>query len=141
MRKLRAARKTRSAGAIIVLAAALAGCGDGTSGPTPPDITGQWVGQVVDESSVVGFDFRLSANDRGAITGTVTLQEEGDMISGTVIGLHEHPNVSLILEWRAAGRITNIGYSGNLFGADQIRGMIRFGVDATLQLDLDRVGG
>ncbi|WP_419943352.1 hypothetical protein [Candidatus Palauibacter sp.] len=140
MRKLKATPKTRSAGAIIVLTAALAGCGDGTSGPTLPDITGQWVGQVVNESSVVSFDFRLSANDRGAVTGTVSLQEEADVLSGTVIGLHEHPNVSLLLELRGAGRITNIAYSGNLFGADQIRGTIRFGADATLQLDLSRVG-
>ena len=141
MRKLEATPKTRSAGAIIVLAATLAGCGDGPSEPTPPDITGHWVGQVVDESSVVSFDFRLSANDRGAVTGTVTLQEEEDTLSGTVIGLHEHPSVSLLLELRGAGRITSIAYSGNLFGADEIRGTIRFGVDATLTLDLSRVGG
>lgn len=142
MRMLDTTRKARSPAAIIALAVstALGGCG-GTSGPTPPDITGRWAGDVVEELSTVSFDLRLTANDRGAITGTVDLREEEDMLSGTVIGFHDHPSVSLILEVGGGGRVVGFRYSGNLVGSDEIRGSIQFGVDSTLPLNLERVGG
>ena len=142
MRKMETTWKARSTAAMIALTvgAALAGCG-GTSGPTPPDISGRWVGEVVEELSTVSVELRLTANDRGAITGTVDLQEEEDMLSGTVIGFHDHPSVSLILELGGGGRVVGFRYSGTLVGTDQIRGRIQFGVDSTLPLDLERVGG
>lgn len=133
-------RRARRASAMVAMAAALGGCGD-ASGPEPPDLTGRWVGQVVEELSTVDLDFRLEANDRGAITGTVTLREEEMSLSGEVIGLHEHPGVSLVIGLALQGARANVTYSGSLFGPDQIRGRIRFSVEGTLPLDLDRVGG
>ena len=142
MRKPSTSWKARSTAAIIALAVgtALGGCG-GTSGPMAPDITGHWVGEVLEELATVSFDLHLTANDRGAITGTVDLQEEEQMLSGTVIGFHDHPSVSLIIEVGGGGRALGFRYSGNLVGSDEIRGSIQFGVDSTLPLDLERVGG
>ncbi|WP_419162514.1 hypothetical protein [Candidatus Palauibacter sp.] len=140
MKKLDTTRQTCAAAVLIALAA-LAGCGDGPAEPSSPSLSGEWVGQVASELSTVSFDFRLSEGDTGTVTGTVSLQEEGLMLSGTVSGLHAHPNVSLTLEFTIAGQGTSLTYSGQLVSEDSMRGTVRFPDDPPLALELDRRGG
>lgn len=127
----------------VALLAALAlssSCGDGTTEPAHPTVTGNWEGTSAAFGALETWRLNLEESSDGTVTGTFSLRVERLVFSGTLTGTHIYPNVHLDFEMVFFGAVVSGTYDGEVTSPTTITGGYqRFG-DPTQTLDLDRLG-
>lgn len=106
----------RTAG-LLVLLAAVGGCGDGS--PDVPEFEGTWAGIL----QGVTIQMTVSENDQ-LITGSGTLSDGTESVAFSVSGSHPHPALSFTLS--AAGH-PDSNFSGKFRTDDVVRGVFSGG--------------
>jgi hypothetical protein len=119
-------RRTRAIALGALGSLALAGC-DSSNGP---DLTGMWSGSLTGQCALI-VTAALTESDGGVITGTATVTTPvscgflSPVISFTVSGEHNHPNVVLTLDPVPGQGVTlSRTFSGEISGADSIAGAL-----------------
>lgn len=125
----------------VLLAAAVlsSACGNGTSEPENPTVTGNWVGTGVSAGALENWRFNLEEAADGNVTGSFSLRVERLVFSGTLAGTHAYPEVSLDLDMVFFGQVVSGTYRGRLTSAETIEGEYRL-LENPQTLDLDRLG-
>lgn len=126
----------------VLLAAAVlsSACGNGTSEPENPTVTGNWVGTGVSAGTLENWRFNLEEAADGIVTGSFSLRVERLVFSGDLSGTHVYPDVFLDLDLVfLGGGIVSGTYRGRLTSAETIEGEYRL-LEDPQTLDLDRLG-
>ena len=125
----------------LLLAAAVlsSACGNGTSEPENPTVTGSWVGTGVSAGALENWRFNLEEAADGNVTGSFSLRVERLVFSGDLSGTHAYPEVSLDLDMVFFGQVLSGTYRGRLTAAEIIEGEYRL-LEDPQALDLERLG-
>lgn len=114
-------------------------CGNATSEPDNPTVTGNWVGTGVSAGALENWRFNLEEAADGNVSGSFILRVERLVFSGDLSGTHEYPEVSLDLDLVFFGQVVSGTYRGRLTSAETIEGEYRL-LEDPQTLDLDRLG-
>ena len=125
--------------ALLTVAALSSACGNGTSEPENPTVTGKWVGSGISAGALEQWSFDLEEAPDGSVTGSFVLRVERLVFSGTLSGRHEYPAISLDLDMVFFGQIVSGKYQGRLTSPESIEGEYQL-VDDPQTLDLERLG-
>ena len=125
----------------LLLAAAVlsSACGDGTSEPENPTVTGNWVGTGVSAGALENWRFNLDEGPDGIVTGSFSLRVERLVFSGDLSGTHAYPEISLDLDMGFFGQVVSGTYRGRLTSPETIEGEYKL-LEDPQTLDLDRLG-
>ncbi len=115
-------------------------CWDGTAEPENPTVTGSWTGAGVSFGTVESWRFRLEESSDGAVTGSFSIRVGRLVFSGTAVGAHVYPAVSLDLDMVFFGTVVSGAYQGQVISPDSIDGRVRLIEDMARTLDLNRLG-
>lgn len=134
--------KTRCGRIVVVLAALVmsSSCGNGTTEPVHPTVTGNWEGTSAAFGAVETWRLNLEESSDGTVTGTFSLRVERLVFSGTLTGTHIYPNVHLDFDMVFFGEIVSGTYDGQVTSPTTITGGYQRFDDPTQTLDLDRLG-
>lgn len=127
----------------LLLFAALAltsGCGDGTTEPAHPTVTGNWEGTSAAFGAVETWRLNLEESSDGTVMGTFSLRVERLVFSGTLSGTHAYPVVHLDFDMVFFGAVVSGTYDGQVTSPTTITGGYQRFDDPTQTLDLDRLG-
>nr|PZN90624.1 MAG: hypothetical protein DIU52_07500 [bacterium] len=105
----------RTLAAALILALALAACGDSSTEPKTPSASGTWTGVVTGGT----ITLTLAEQAGGTITGAGSIQGTAGAASVTVTGTHVHPSISLTL--RSTG-FEDANYTGQFVNRNTISG-------------------
>lgn len=118
-------RWKRVVSSAVVAVAVGCGCGgDGGAAPAPdvPSMTGEWRGARAELGWNVAVDMVLTEHDDGRFDGVGQIKIDPlAALDGTVVGRHEHPDVSFEAEARGAWRAS---FDGTFAGDDAIAGLV-----------------
>lgn len=124
---------------LLTVVALPSACGNSTSEPENPTVTGNWVGTGVSAGALEQWSFDLEEAPDGSVTGSFVLRVERLVFSGTLTGRHEYPALSVELDMVFFGQIVKGTYQGRLTSPASIEGEYQL-VDDPQTLNLERLG-
>lgn len=105
-----------------LLLVVLASCSKKMETEEDPTVTGEWTGQVSVGLIEASITLKLTEDEAGAVTGTLTYSVAGQEGSKPVTGTHNYPDVSLNLQIELGGNQLTGKYVAKLVSEDRMEG-------------------